>query len=81
MLSEQLKDCRKIKNVTQREVADFLGVTLGAYQRYEMGTREPNISTLNKLADYFNVSLDYLLGRSDTREQPYTPSEVSDPHK
>ena len=69
MLSEQLKECRKIKNVTQREVADFLGVTLGAYQRYEMGTREPNISTLNKLADYFNVSLDYITGRPEVSER------------
>ena len=68
MFPERLKECRKIKNVTQREVADFLGVTLGAYQRYEMGTREPNINTLNKLADYFKTSTDFLLDRHDCEQ-------------
>jgi len=64
MLGARLKECRAAKNVTQRKVADYLDITVPAYQRYELGLREPNIKTLNKLADYFDVSVDYLLGRS-----------------
>jgi len=65
MLDKRLKECRGKKNVTQREVAEFLGITVPAYQRYELGLREPSISTLNKLADYYDVSVDYLLGRKN----------------
>jgi transcriptional regulator with XRE-family HTH domain len=80
MFPENLKKCRKIKEVTQKEVADFLEVTLGAYQRYEMGTREPNISTIIKLAEYFNTNTDYLLGLSDVRERRHkeTNSNAND---
>ena len=59
----RLKECRKIKNVTQRDVAEFLCIATGAYQRYELGTREPNHENTIKLADFFQVSTDYLLGR------------------
>lgn len=63
MIAERLKECRKIKKVTQREVAEYLGMTVNAYQKYELSTREPNIAKLNALADYFGVSVDYLIGR------------------
>ncbi|MCL2461370.1 MAG: helix-turn-helix domain-containing protein [Defluviitaleaceae bacterium] len=63
MLSERLKECRKNKGVTQKTVAEFLGINATSYQKYELSLREPNIDTLIKLADYFDVSTDYLLGR------------------
>lgn len=65
MFKEQLKSARKTANKTQKEVALYLGIAERAYQNYEYGNREPNLETLSKLADFFNVSTDYLLGRSD----------------
>ena len=50
----------------QKDVAAAIGIPLRTYQRYEYGEREPQISTLFKLADFYGVSLDYLTGRTDT---------------
>ncbi len=50
---------------TQREVAKFLGMTQPSYIRYENGKSEPSLENLVKLADIFDVSTDYLLGRTD----------------
>ncbi len=61
----RLKECRSKSNVYQKQVAEILDITIRNYQRYEAGTLEPNIDKLIALADYFNVSLDYLVGRSD----------------
>jgi transcriptional regulator with XRE-family HTH domain len=52
-----------IQKQTQRAIAELLGVSERAYQHYEAGTREPNIASLVALADYFDVSIDYLVGR------------------
>lgn len=60
---KQLKTCRKQHNTTQKEVAEYLGISERAYQHYELGTREPSFATAIKIADYFDVTLDYLLGR------------------
>jgi transcriptional regulator with XRE-family HTH domain len=51
-----------------KEVAEMLGVTYRNYQRYERGEIEPNIQGLVALADLFNVSTDYLLGRTSNPE-------------
>ena len=66
MVAERLKKCRKYKNVTQREVAEQIGVTVSSYQKYELSARDPSYEILIKLADYFDVTTDYLLGRTDT---------------
>lgn len=60
---ENLKILRKQSNLTQRKIAEMLDVSERAYQHYEGGTREPNIEKLIKLADIFNVSIDYLVCR------------------
>ncbi len=65
MFKERLKDLRKNNNVTQKQLADLLEMSERAYQNYEYGNREPNFKTAIKIADYFDVSLDYLVGRSD----------------
>ena len=65
MFADKLKECRKNKGVTQKDTADFLGIKERSYQNYEYGNSEAPYSTLSKLADYFDVSTDYLLGRSD----------------
>jgi len=65
ILHQRLKELRQNKSITQKEMALYLGITERSYQRYEAAEREPDIKGLNKLADFFNVSADYLLGRTD----------------
>ena len=61
--SEHLKSIRKSKKLTQKQVADGIGVVERAYQRYERNERKPSFEKLIALADFFDVSLDYLVGR------------------
>jgi repressor LexA len=61
----RLKDLRKEKNLRQKDLATDLGVARTTIANYEQGTRFPDKDVLNKLANYFNVSTDYLLGRID----------------
>ncbi len=65
---EQLKILRKAKGVLQKDVAAYLGINRTTYVKYETGVSEPDNETLKKLADYYSVSLDYLLGRSEKKE-------------
>jgi len=65
IFADRLKEIRNAKGVTQKAMAEYLGITEQAYQKYEYAMREPNHETTIKLADYFDVSTDYLLGRSD----------------
>lgn len=64
-LSVQFKKIRIERNLTQKQVADGIGVAEQAYQRYEYGRTVPSALVLLALAGYFDVSLDYLVGRSD----------------
>ena len=64
-LCEALKRCRLSKSVTQKQAAQAAGVSSSMYQFYEYGKNEPTASVLISLADYYGVSLDYLVGRSD----------------
>lgn len=61
--SDSLKLVRKQSNKKQREAAEYLGINLRTYQNYEGGRSEPSIAQLIKLADFFMVSLDELVGR------------------
>ena len=67
LLSERLKLLRSEKGVTQRDIAELLGKTSRHYQSIESGEINVPGLTLIKLADYFEVSLDYLVGRSEER--------------
>ena len=60
---ERLKLLRKEKGLYQKDVANYLGVDRTTYVKYETGASEPDTETLARLADYFNVSLDYIIGR------------------
>lgn len=62
---ETLIEQRKINKLTQREVANVLGITQPSYIRYENGKAEPSLENIVKLADLFDVSVDYLLGRKE----------------
>lgn len=64
-LPTRMKKLREGRRIYQREIAEALGVTTRAYQFYESGRSEPGIKTLIAIADYFQVSIDYLVGRTD----------------
>lgn len=64
-LNERLVQLRKERGVLQKVIAADNNLSLRAYRYYETGERKPDSDTLQSLADYFNVSLDYLVGRSD----------------
>jgi len=66
IFSDRLKIARKAKNITQKAMAERLGIQETSYQLYEYGKREPNHANTVKIADILDVSLDYLLGRSDS---------------
>jgi transcriptional regulator with XRE-family HTH domain len=68
MIGERLKLLREEKGLKQLDIAQMLGVSRTTYTQYETGKSEPDLTTVAKLADYFNVSLDYLLGRVSIRE-------------
>jgi len=61
----RIRELRTKMKVSQNELAAIIGVTQQAISAYENNLREPDLGTLNKLASYFGVSLDYLLGRTD----------------
>jgi transcriptional regulator with XRE-family HTH domain len=67
-LAERLKELRKERNLRQEHVAVALDISMSAYCNYEQGKREPNTSVLCRMADFYDVTTDYLLGRSDHRK-------------
>ena len=60
-----IRDLREDNDKTQQEIADFLGTSQTMYARYERGANELPIHHLIKLCDYYNVSADYILGRTN----------------
>jgi len=67
MLNQRLELLRKEKHLTKKQVADFLKIDQSTYGKYELNKREPDFDTLQKLADFYDVSVDFLLGRTDIR--------------
>ena len=68
----RIKQLRQEKGLKQEELAGEFGIAQQTISNYEKGIREPDITTLKKLADFFDVSLDFLLGKTDIR----TPIET-----
>ncbi|HBK01674.1 MAG TPA: hypothetical protein DDY77_01395 [Clostridiales bacterium] len=64
-LGQKLKELRHSKNLTTKQVAEAIGLTRNAITNYESNIREPSLSVLKSLCDFFDVSADYLIGRSD----------------
>lgn len=62
---KRIRDLREDSDKTQKEIADVLGTSQTMYARYERGANELPIRHLMKLADYYNVSTDFILGRTD----------------
>ena len=67
--NENLKNARERKGMSQKDVAEEIGVAKSTYSLYESGNREPNVQTIKKIADVLNVSADDLLGLN---EEPLT---------
>lgn len=65
MFGKRLKELRIKQGLTQQKTADLLNVALRSYQKYEQGERCPSYEMLIQIADLFDISLDYLLGRDD----------------
>ncbi|KIP21093.1 HTH-type transcriptional regulator immR [Anoxybacillus ayderensis] len=82
MLGDRLKRLRLEKKLTQEELGKKINVTKVSISGYENGNRTPDTETLQKLADFFNVTTDYLLGRTDDpnpSESDGIPEELKDP--
>ena len=67
-LSQRIKELRQQKNITQKQLSEVLAVTPLTIQRYECGSRCPDIDTVIELCKYFKVSSDYLIGLSDKQQ-------------
>ena len=71
----RLKEIREDRDLLQKDIAQALGIKQQQYSEYELGSVLISIEKLNKLADFYNVSIDYLVGRTDERK-PYPKSIV-----
>lgn len=69
----RLKEMREDKDLYQKDIATILKVTQQQYNKYELGINSIPIEKLNTLANYYNTSVDYLIGRTDERK-PYKKS-------
>lgn len=75
---ENLRLLRKRNHISQTELGNVLGLTQRAISAYESGVNEPDLKTLIKMANYFNVSIDYLLGNTDENLIIITKKELSE---
>lgn len=75
MLPERLKKLRIEAGLTQKELAKIIQTSQQNIGFYEKGERQPKNDTLTKLADFFNVSIDYLLGKTDKKDNDLKKAE------
>ncbi|MFD1435241.1 helix-turn-helix domain-containing protein [Kroppenstedtia eburnea] len=69
MIGKRLAYLRKQKNLSMQEIANRLGIAKSTYAGYESDYRQPSLEVINKIADFFDVSTDYLLGRTNVPSQ------------
>lgn len=67
-MKEQLQQLRKSRGLTQDDLAEILGISLSSYQKYERDAISPSYETLCKIADFYHVTTDYLLGRESATD-------------
>ena len=72
--SEKFKELRKSRNLSQQELADYLHTSKSSVNMYERGEREPGLEMLEAIADYFNVDMDYLIGKADVANKALSSS-------
>lgn len=75
VLADRIKKLRKKKGVSQLQLAEAIGVKKNTVSTWERGTRKPDLNALCLLSEYFDVSLEYLLGTSDEEETRFKPSQ------
>ena len=75
-MENRLKELREYKQLQQKQVAEQLNVSPSTYWYWEKGISEPDFESLNKLANFYNVSLDYLL-RKDTSTNDFNPNKIT----
>lgn len=73
MSTIKIRELRQEKGLTIKDLSENLNIKEPTLSKYERSEREPNIDSLIKIADYFEVSVDYLIGRSDCKKQDYQP--------
>lgn len=81
VLGDRLKDLRRKKGINQEHVAIDLGISRARYSHYENNHVEPDAEMLRKLATYYNVTIDYLLGNSDNPNPEITNDPLSEIQK
>lgn len=74
MIFKNIRGLREDRDLKQREIAEMLGVSQNTYSQYETGVIALTDQVLIKLADFYNVSIDYLMDRTSIKE-PYPPKE------
>lgn len=77
MIGKKIKELREIKQITQEELAKYLGVAPQTVYKYEKEINEPDLKTTSKIAEYFNVTADYLLGRTDNPDMLNEPIQIA----
>lgn len=70
MYKQRIRDLREDKDLSQKEMAEYLQIHQTTYSDYERGNLNVPVAILHKLADYYGVSVDYLIGRTNVKE-PY----------
>lgn len=75
----RLKELRISKKLLQRDIADVLNCSTPVYCRYEKGEREPPFDIIKKLADYYGVTVDYLIGRDEIETTAQKKAPADDP--
>lgn len=79
---QRLRELRNLRGISQNELSKHIGVSKSSVNMYERGEREPSFETLEAVADYFNVNIDYLLGRESLTIEEVTkvfdPTRLSD---
>ena len=74
-IADRIKQLRKKKGVSQSQLAEAIGVKKNTVSTWERGTRKPDFAALQLLSEYFEISLEYLLGTSDEEETRFKPSQ------
>ena len=78
VIGQRIKDLRTSRGLTQEQLADILKTSKSRIGMYEIGKREPNFEMLEAIADYFNVDMNFLLGKSDVPNQLVWASRLDD---
>lgn len=75
----RMKECRRARHMTQKEVGKIIGLSQATISLYEKGTHEPDMQTLKRLSQVYGVSIEYMLGYSDEQiKQVPTGSQLDD---